>query len=429
MDANLSVNASIAVLTTLICCSAFFSGSETGMMAINRYRLKHLARTHRRAAKIQTMLMRPDRLLGVILIGNTFANILASAIATLVAVRLYGESIGVPVATVGLTMVLLIFGEVTPKTLAALYPERFSFVTVYPLSLLSKLLYPLVWLVNGISNNFLRLFGFHIGHAASHSLSREELRTIVHESAGRHRLPRSMLLRVLDLETVTVDDIMVPRAEVTGINLDDDWDDILDCLSHCQHTLLPVFRGELNAIEGILHVRHIINVLSSEEQAFDEKALLSCLETPYFVPDGTPLQQQLVEFQQNKQRMALVVDEYGDVQGLIALEDILEEIVGEFTTDMAANRQEIHPQEDGTYLVDGTLTVRELNRQMRWGFPMDGPKTLSGLITEQLESIPEPGTCLLINKMPIEVVQVKDNCVKTLRITPRIIEQEEQAGE
>jgi len=386
------------------------------MMSLNRYRLRHLSKTSNSAKRTTRLLERPDRLLSVILIGNNFANITASALATVIAVRLLGD-IGVIVASVLLTIIILIFAEVSPKTLAALYPERIAFPASYILGALLWLFYPIVFLINTFSNGFLYLFGIKLPKSGIEPLSREELRTILHEAAGRiPKKHQSMLLSILDLEKVSVDDIMVPKNEVVGLDLENEWDAILGQLANCQHTYLPVFRNNLNKFVGTLHLKHALNLMASN--AFNVQTLQDSLDKGYFVPEGTPLSTQLLNFQKNKKTVALVVNEYGDIQGLITLSDILEEIVGEFTTDMAALRKEVHPQEDGTYLVDGSANLRELNKTMNWNLPTDGPKTLSGLIIERLETIPEIGTCLLLTNTPVEVVHVWENRVKTARISP-----------
>jgi len=401
-------------LALLIICSGFFSGSETGMMAINRYRLRHMAKTKKTARRIVELLERPDRLLGVILIGNTFANILSSAIATIIAVRLWGES-GVIVATIGLTFVLLIFAEIMPKTVAAIYPESVAYPVSLPLKIILKIIYPIVWVVSGIANTILRMCRVKLDPSSSHALSKDELRTMVHETSGQTpRKHQTMLLRILDLEKVSVEDIMVPRSEVIGIDLEDNIDDIISQIIHSQHTYLPVYKHDLDQVIGILHVRHIIHALTDDD--FSLEKIHAVLDEPYFIPENTPLQTQLLKFQRKKRRNGLVVNEYGDIQGLATLEDILEEIVGEFTTDMAAVSKDVHPQKDGTFLVDGSANIRDINRSMNWQLPADGPKTISGLITEHLENIPAVGTCMLLNDYPIEVVQLLGNTIKTARI-------------
>ena len=407
----------VAALIFLIFLSAFFSGSETGLVSLNRYRLRHLAKTrHRGAVRANDLLKKPDRLIGLILLGNNFVNILASSLATVIGLRLYGN-IGIAIATGLLTLVILVFAEVTPKTLAILHPERFAFPATFFLSPLLKILYPFVWLVNLVANNFIRLFGVKVNTADNQDVSIEELRMVVNEAGAMiPRRHQKMLTNILDLEKVTVDDIMVPRNELSGIDLEKDMDDILNQIANSQHTRLPVYRGDINNIVGLLHIKNVMNLFKQNELAKEDLELW--IREAYFVPEGTPLQTQLLNFQREKRRIGLVVDEYGDVMGLVTLEDILEEIVGEFTTDPSTHIREVHRQKDGTFLVDGSANIRELNRVMHWKLPTDGPKTFSGLITEHMESIPEPGTSLMLSGYPVEIVQTKGNIVKTAQINP-----------
>lgn len=403
------------VLAFALCI--FCSASETGIMTLNRYRLKHLAKTQAFARRISKLLLHPDRLLGVILIGNTFATAICASIANQVAEHAWGE-VGILVAPLLVTLVLLVFAEVMPKTVAAIKPEETARLVSLPLQGMLWLLYPLVWLASSFSNALLRLFGLRASIKDRDAVTREELRTIVNEASNfipdRHQ---NMLLSILDLETVRVEHIMVPRNEVIGIDLDDDKEKIINKLKTLEHTLLPVYRSDLDNVQGILHTRNIVKILAQRE--LNEQALLAVIQEPYFVPEGTSLHTQLLNFQKNKRRMALVVDEYGDVLGLVTLEDILEEIVGEFTTDAATEQADIHPQEDGTFLVDGSASIRDLNRAENWELPTNGPTTLNGLIIETLEAIPVEGICVLVAGYPIEVVQMKDNTVKIARISPR----------
>lgn len=417
---NISLEALFFSLFLAFVLCAFCSASETGVMSINRYRLRHLAKTDKRAKRVSQLLAHPDRLLAVILIGNTFATAAGSSIANEISVIYFGE-IGVILSPIILTVALLVFSEVTPKTLAAIKPEATAKFVAYPLQIMLWLLYPLVWLSSVTSNFILRLFGITINSKTQDSLNIEELRTVVHETSGlipsRHQ---NMLLSILDLEKIRVEHIMIPRNEVIGIDLEDDRDTIIAKLKNTQHTLLPIFRSDLDNIQGILHTRNIVKVLAEKE--LNEQVILAAMDEPYFIPEGTTLHTQLHNFQRNKRRMALVVDEYGDVLGLVTLEDILEEIVGEFTTDVAASHQEIIQEEAGTFLVEGSTSVRDLNRIQHWELPTEGPTTLSGLIIETLEVIPEPGTCVLIARYPIEVVEIKDNTVKIARISERLPE-------
>jgi Mg2+/Co2+ transporter CorB len=406
------------ILFLLIFLSAFFSSSETGMMALNRYRLRHLAEDkHRAAMLVEALLKRPDRLIGLILLGNNLVNIFAASLATVIAMRMIGE-VGIAVAPILLTAVVLIFAEVAPKTLAALYPERIAFPAAYILTPLGKLLYPFVWVINKIANSLLRLLKVNVEDMEETPITREELRTVVLEAG--HMIPsrhQKMLVSILDLENITIDEIMVPRAEVVGIDLNDSSSDIIELLSHSQHTRLPVYRDSIDQIIGILHARKIPRILKvQDKEDFSIEELESLTVEPYFAPLGTPLHTQLLNFQRQKRRIALVVDEYGDIQGLVTLEDILEEIVGEFTTDMQSYSPDIHPQEDGSYIIDGTAMLREINRQLDWELPVDGPKTLNGLIIEHMQSIPEPGTSLRLGNLTMTITQAVDNAVKKVRV-------------
>lgn len=400
----------------LIIASAYFSSSETGMMSLNRYRLRHLARTNHAGAKRASKLLEtPDKLIGVILIGNNFVNFLAASIATSIAIAVFGDPSPILTAVV-LTLVVLIFAEVTPKTIAALYPEKVAYPSSLLLALLLKLLYPVVWIVNVVSNALVRLLGFSSEASGNENqLTPDELRTVVYESGGR--IPRrrhGMLMNILDLERVTVDDILVPRHELVGIDIEDDLNDILLQISSAQHTRLPVYKHNIDNIVGVLHLRSTGKLIGIEE--LNKSALLQETAEPYFIPESTPLHTQLFNFQQKKERMAVVVDEYGAVKGIITLEDILEEIVGEFTTDLAASSKDIHPQEDGSFLIDGSASVRDINRVLSWDLDSTGAKTLNGLLTESLESIPDSSVCINLEGYYAEIVQVKDNVIKTVKM-------------
>jgi len=384
------------------------------MLSLNRYRLKHMAKEgHNGAKRVTRLLSRPDRLLGTILVGNNVVNILAASIATVLAVDIWGEA-GIAIATAGLTIVVLIFGEITPKTLAALRPELVAFPASRVLLLLQRLLYPVVWATSAISNLLLRLLGVDPSQRASDSLSTEELRSVVRESGDDMPQNRqNMLLGILDLERVTVDDIMIPRNEVTGINLDDDLESITNLLTNTTHTRLPVFRTDINQIEGIVHMRQIARLLTHNQ--LSKEALLAACNEPYFIPEGTPLSTQLINFQKQKRRIGIVVDEYGDVIGIATLEDILEEIVGDFSNQDTLRSPDIHPQEDGTQVIDGAAYIREINKALDWHLPCDGPKTLNGLVTEALESIPDSAVCLKIGPYRLEILQSSENRVKSVR--------------
>lgn len=387
------------------------------MMSINRYRLKHLAKTVPAAKRVQNLIKRPDRLLGVILLGNNFVNISASSIATIIAIELLGDQLGVIVASISLTFILLIFGEISPKTLAALYPEKVAFPCSFILMLLLKLLYPIVWIANAISNNLLRLFGVSMKHSENLGISKEELRTLVNETTGR--IPskhRSMLLSILDLEKAKVNDIMVSRNEVVGIDLNNDFKAILGQLSSTQHSFLPVYEDDLNNIIGVIYAKTALHLISDPN--FDKALLRESLSPACYAPESSSLSQQLINFQKAKQRFALVVDEYGDVLGIITLEDILEEIVGEFTTDLSSAYTNILLQDDGSYLVEGITPIRDFNRFAKWPLPMSQAKTVNGLIVDFLQNIPDVGTCCLINGIPVEIIQMQENRIKTVKIFP-----------
>ena len=408
----------IAALVVLIILSACFSGSETGMMTLNRYRLRHLAGSgHRGARRASRLLERPDRLIGLILLGNNFVNIAASSLATVLALRLLGEA-GIALAAGLLTLVILIFAEVAPKTFAALHPERVAFPAAHVLTALLVVFQPLVVAVNWMANGVLRLLRLSPSGADRDSLSREELRTVVAEAGALiPRRHRQMLMSILDLEKVTVDDIMIPRQEINAIDLDDPPSEILEQIMHTQHTRIPLYRGDINEIEGILHLRRVVAPPREDDLA---DYLRSQASEPYFIPAGTALSVQLLNFQRAHQRFGLIVDEYGEIEGLATLEDLLEEIVGQFTTDPTDHSSEVHPQTDGTYLVDGSANIRELNRAMHWELPTEGPKTMNGLIIEHLGAIPEPGTSLMITGYPIEIMQTTGNAVRTARINPSL---------
>ncbi len=420
MGDDVPIGALMSLLGFLLLLSAFFSGSETALMSLNRYQLRHKARQGHRGARIaETLLKRPDRLIGLILLGNNLVNFSAASLVAVIALKIGGEP-AVAIGTVILTLVVLVFSEAAPKTLAAMHPERLAFpaaIIYYPLL---KLTYPIVWMTNACSNGVLYLFGVRSNDNELQSLTREELRTLVHEAGSRiSSRYQKMLISILDLEKVTVDDVMVPHNEIVGIDLDKPPAEIEKIINESQHTRLPVFRDNIDNVLGILHLRRLANMAV---QSFEKDQLIALLEEPYYVPEGTPLSTQLVQFQRRRLRIALVVDEYGDIQGIITLEDILEEIVGEFTTDPADDIADVIRDGSDHWLVDGTANIRELNRAQHWHLPTEGPKTINGLIVELLETIPEPTTCLKVNGYPIEIVAVDDNRIRTVRIGPRVVE-------
>ncbi|MUI52840.1 HlyC/CorC family transporter [Aliivibrio fischeri] len=416
---DISTGALFTLLAILIVISGYFSSSETGMMSLNRYRLKHLSNQgHKGAKRVEKLLSRPDRLIGLILIGNNLVNILASAIATILGMRLYGD-LGVAIATGILTLVILVFAEVTPKTLAAMYPERVSYSSSIVLNVLMKLLSPLVILVNLITNGFLKILGLGSGHDDKDKLSSEELRTVVHEAGGLiPRRHQDMLISILDLEHVTVNDIMVPRSEITGIDINDDWKSISRQLTHSPHGRIVLYRDQIDEVVGMLRLRESYRLML-EKNEFTKETLLRAADEIYFIPEATPLNSQLLKFQRNKERIGLVVDEYGDIQGLITLEDILEEIVGEFTTSMAPSlAEEITPQPDGSFMIEGSANIRDINKGLKWDLPTDGPRTLNGLILEHLEEIPETEISLEIEQHNMEIVAVEENKINLVKVFP-----------
>lgn len=409
----------IIILVIMIVVSAYFSASETGMMTLNRYRLRHLSKQGNRSARrVEKLLQKPDRLIGLVLIGNNLVNILASALATIVGMRLYGD-LGVAIATGVLTFAVLLFAEVLPKTFAALYPERIAFPSSMLLAPLQKVMFPLVWLLNGITSIVLRLFGIRINHQISDAVSKEELRTIVNESHSQiSRRYQDMLISVLDLEKVTVEDIMVPRNEIMGIDVNDDWKSIMRQLTHSPHGRIVLYRDSLDDAIGMLRVREAYRLMT-EKNEFNKENLLRAADEIYFVPEGTPLNVQLVKFQRNKEKVGIVVDEYGDIQGLVTVEDILEEIVGDFTTSMSPTlAEEVTPQSDGSVLIDGTANVRELNKAFNWNLPAIEARTINGMLLEELEEIPESGTRIRIGHYDFDILDVQDNMIKQVRVTP-----------
>ena len=392
------------------------------MMSLNRYRLKHLVKNkHRGAIQTQKLLDRPDKLIGLILIGNNFVNIAATSIATMICVRVWGPDFGLVIATFGLTAIILIFSEVTPKTLAALHPEKIAFPASYVLTPLTVILIPFINGLNAITNGLLRLIGVKVDEGIKDHLSSDELKTVVAEAGAmipkRHK---NMLVSILDLEKVTVEDIMIPRSEVTGIDLDLPVDEIIAQMKNVVHTRLPVFRDEIDNVQGFLHARQMIKLLSYDEEDLTKEIIVESMTPVYFIPEGTPLNTQLLNFQRKKLRIGLVVDEYGDILGLATIEDILEEIVGEFTTDFADTSKDIQREKDGSIIIDGSATIRDINRSLDWSLPTDGPKTLNGLIIEYIEAIPKAGTGMRLAGYPMEILQVKSNMVKSVRVWPQL---------
>jgi Mg2+/Co2+ transporter CorB len=407
------------ILLILILLSGFFSSSETGLMAINKYRLRHLAnKGHRGARLAQKLLRTPDRLIGLILLGNNLVNILAASIATIIGIRLFGTN-GVWIASLILTVVILIFSEVAPKTVAAVHPERVAFPASYVLYAMLKVLYPLVWLVNGLANLVLKPFRVRTNVEMIEHLNQEELRTLVKE--GGKRIPddhQRMLVNILDLEQATIEDVMIPRQEIVGIDLDDDWEDVLLQLTETLYTRMPVYRGNIDQVEGLLHIRTVIAKLAHGVLTFEE--LKRSVRRPYFIPEGTALTQQLLEFQRRERRMGLVVDEYGDIQGLVTLDDILEEIVGEYTAESRAKSRDIRLLDDGTYIVDGAVALRSLNRNFDWGLPEEDASTLNGLLLEVLGEIPHGRASLKIGPHIMTIMEFRGNAIGKVLVKPEL---------
>jgi Mg2+/Co2+ transporter CorB len=403
-------------LLVLVICSGFFSSSETGLMAMNRYRLRHLANKGNRGARIaQHLLRKPDRLIGLILLGNNLVNILAASIATVIAIRTFGDN-GIWISTLVMTIVILIFAEVAPKTVAALHPERIAIPASYVLTTLLRLFSPIVRLVNGLSNLLLKPFGIRTNVEMLERLNREELRTLVKEGGHISTDHQRMLVNILDLEQAVVDDVMVPRGEIVGIDLADDWEEIIQQLTQTIYTRLPVYRDNIDQVEGFLHIRTIITKLTHRSLTFED--LQKSVRKPYFIPEDTPLTQQLLEFQRRERRMALVVDEYGDIQGLVTLDDILEEIVGEFTSEGHDRSRLVRKLDDGNYLVDGSATLRSLNRRMGWNLPHAEAHTLSGLLIEELEAIPEGRASVRVGNHIMTILDIKDNMINKVLVKP-----------
>jgi Mg2+/Co2+ transporter CorB len=401
-------------LLLLIMLSGFFSGSETALMTLNRYRLRHKAEQgHKGAILARSLLDRPDRLIGLILLGNNFVNILASSLATVIALRIGGEA-AIAAAAGILTLVILIFAEVSPKTLAALHPERLAYPASFVYAPLLKVLYPVVWAVNWVTNGLLRMLGVGLDDEQGNALTREELRTVVSEAGAMiPERSQTMLLAILDLENATVEDIMIPRNEVDGIDIQDSQEEIINAIKNAAYSRVPLYDGSIDSVIGIFHARDALHALL--DKGLGKEYLREIAREPYFVPEGTQLYQQLLNFQRGKHRVGLVVDEYGDFMGLVTLTDLLEEIVGEFATDPADTIREIHRGEDESLLIDAGISIRELNRALRWKLPTNGPKTLNGLILEYMETIPEPGTSLKLYGHALEIIQTAESAVKTVK--------------
>ncbi|UKH18924.1 HlyC/CorC family transporter [Actinobacillus pleuropneumoniae] len=405
-------------LAILLFLSAFFSSSETGLMSLNRYKMRHLAESGHKGAKLaEKLLNKTDVLLSLILICNNLVNIAASAIATMIGMRLAGDA-GVAIATGALTFVMLVFSEILPKTIAAIYPEKIGFFASYILTPLKKLLMPLVFLMNLIISVLMKLL--HVKKDENTGLSAEELRGVVLE-AGKF-IPtehQEMLISILDMEKVTVEDIMVPRNDIGSIDIDDDWKSIMRQLNHAAHARVVLYKGNMDKnIIGMLRVREAFRLLLEKDEPSKE-TLIRAVDEVYFIPEGTPLTTQLMNFKSNKERIGLVVDEYGDIKGLVTLEDILEEIVGEFTTSTAPTiEEEVKPQSDGSVIIEGSANLRDLNKLFDWNLPVDEARTFNGLILEHLEKIPDEDTQFSLYNLKITILEVSDNMVKQAKVEP-----------
>jgi len=409
----------IGTLAVLLILSGFFSISETSMMALNRYRLKHLVKQGHRGAKLTAYLLEhTDKLLGILLLGNNLLNAAAAALVTVITIKLFGDNEwSLTIGTLAVTFLILVFSEITPKVLGAAYPERVALPASYVLTPLLRLAYPVIWFVNLFVKLLLWLMRLKPNDAETHSLSPEELRTLVLEAG--HYIPQkhqSILLNLFSLEKITVDDVMTPRNQIEALDIDASAEEIRHQLSTSHHTRLPVYQGQLDNIIGQIHMRKVLHQTQTGE--LDAEALREVMREPYFIPAGTALFTQLQHFQETQRRAGLVVDEYGELLGLVSLEDILEEIVGEFTTHAPAQGSTYRRQEDGGWLVDGGSLLRDLNRKLALQFPLDGPKTLNGLILEHLEDIPEAGISLKIADIALEIIQTQDRAVKVVKIFP-----------
>ena len=412
-----------AALVILLLISAFFSGSETGMMSLNRYRLRHQRKKSAGARRAAKLLAKPDKLIGLILIGNNSVNILAAIIANMLAIIYVGKEAAPWVATASLTILVLVFSEVTPKTIAAQNPEWFAFKASHILKPLLQLFSPLVWMVNTLTNGMISLLGFDPNKDRDDGLDTEELKSLVDISG--HKLSDShqgMLRGILDLENTTVEDIMIPRNEVKGLDLEENIDDLMNSILDSEYTRQPIYEGDINNIIGIFHGRKAYHLLRSKKVTHN--AIKRFAEEAYFIPESTTLTKQLLNFRQTKNRFAVVVDEYGEMQGLVTLEDILEEIVGDFTTNTADEVKDVIARSDGSYEIDGAATIREINKTTGWTLPTDGPKTLNGLALEQLQSIPDGNVSFLVEDYRFETEKINGTMVKKVCVTRMRIKKE-----
>ena len=405
----------IGILVFMLVLSAFFSGSETSLMTLNRYRLRHLVKLkHSGAIKAHRLLQRPDRLLGLILLSNSFVNNFASSIATVIAIKLYADDESVLAIASGLlTLVMVICSEVTPKTLAAIKPELLAFPAAWIYTSLLKVFYPAVWVVNIFVKLLLRLVGVDANKRSRDSLNKDELKSIITEAESLMPLRyQKMLLGILDLESATVEDIMTPRNEIVGIDLEASIEDIITQIKTSPHSRLAVYKKSIDRVVGFLHLRNVLVLVNKDN--FDKQSIINLLTKPAFIPENTPVHTQMLRFKNEKIRIGLVVDEYGDVQGLVTLDDLLQEIAGELIADDEIARK----QSDGSYLIDASISVRELNRVMNWSLPTEGPKTLNGLIIDFMETIPKSGTSIKLQGHPLEIIKRNENAVKLVKFLP-----------
>lgn len=398
-------------------------------MSANRYRLRHLSKEGRRGARLAlTLLSKTDKLLGVILLGNTVCIAASTTLTTVISVNFFGEGDWIlAVSTLAISFMILVFGEISPKVIGAASPEKWAMLTSYWLYPLLKIFYPIVWFINLLVSAFLRLLSIKPNfQEATHSVSMEELKSIVTD-AGSYipKKHRAILLNLFELETITVDDVMTAHTQVEAIDFDAPIEDILQHIANSHHTRLLVREGDAEEIIGIMHVRKVINQLRNQQlrghdvdSELDKAALKEVLAEPYFIPSGTPLYMQMQQFQEHQQRIALIVDEYGEFKGLITLEDILEEIIGDFTTQSPSRASGYRKEADGSWLVDGTSSLRELNKKLHLNLPLDGPRTLNGLVLEHFEDIPEPNTSFRIGTHTLEIIQTQDRIVKSVKIFP-----------
>jgi Mg2+/Co2+ transporter CorB len=421
---NIPISWQLAALALLLFISGFFSVAETSLMSLNRYRLRHLVKEGNRGARIASALLAiTDKLLGVILLCNNFANAASATLVTLITVELFGEGEWVlMIGTLAVTFAILVFSEITPKVIAAAYPEKLGIFCSYILYPLLKILYPVVWFINLFVEGLLKLFRININFSEStQSLTMDELRSIVTDAG--HFMPkkhRTILLNLFELEKITVDDVMTAHTQVEAIDFDSPIEDILQRITNSHRTRLPVREGDSEDIIGIIHIRKVINQLRAHQHNGDltKEALREIIEEPYFVPAGTPLYAQIQQFQEKQERIALVVDEYGEFKGLVTLEDILEEVIGDFTTQSPSRVGSYRQEADGSWLVDGSSMLRDLNKKLNLNLPLSGPRTLNGLVIEHFEDIPEAGTSFRIGNHTLEIVQTQDRIVKSVKIFP-----------